>query len=105
MDGYEVITGPELHISADPAHRWDTASADKTRQVRRSAAVAAGKERRYALREVPEHTANGVVAETFMTAWRRFSEVPDPRCPGCWVSLAGWWRTSAAARRVLRGRG
>ncbi|SQD99531.1 Putative sigma factor (fragment) [Parafrankia sp. Ea1.12] len=36
---------------------------------------------RYALREVPEHAANDVVAETFMTAWRRFSEVPDPPLP------------------------
>ncbi|MCK9894018.1 sigma-70 family RNA polymerase sigma factor [Frankia sp. AgB32] len=36
---------------------------------------------RYALREVPGHAAGDVVAETFMTAWRRLSEVPDPPLP------------------------
>jgi RNA polymerase sigma-70 factor (ECF subfamily) len=36
---------------------------------------------RYALREVPAHLANDVVAETFLTTWRRLDEVPDPALP------------------------
>ncbi|WP_054570093.1 RNA polymerase sigma factor [Frankia sp. R43] len=36
---------------------------------------------RYALREVPRHTAHDVAAETFLTAWRRLPEVPDPPLP------------------------
>ena len=50
---------------------------------------------RHALRGVPEHAAGDVVAETFMTAWRRFSEVPDPPLP--W--LLGVARRVAANQR------
>ncbi|WP_165485636.1 RNA polymerase sigma factor [Protofrankia symbiont of Coriaria ruscifolia] len=36
---------------------------------------------RYARREVPEHVASDVVAETFTVAWRRFAEVPEAPLP------------------------
>ncbi len=49
---------------------------------------------RYALREVAGDAAHDVVAETFMTAWRRLSDVPDPPLP--WLL--------GVARRVVANR-
>jgi RNA polymerase sigma-70 factor (ECF subfamily) len=39
---------------------------------------------RYALRRVDRHTADEVVAETFVVAWRRFDQVP-PENPLPWL--------------------
>jgi RNA polymerase sigma-70 factor (ECF subfamily) len=36
---------------------------------------------RYATRRVGTDGANEIVAETFLTAWRRFDQVPDPSLP------------------------
>lgn len=49
----------------------------------------------YCLRHTDPHNAQDVVSETFLTAWRRWSQVPDPALP--W--LIGTARLVLANRR------
>ena len=58
----------------------------------------------YALRRTltPEDAAD-LVAETFLTAWRRFEELPpgDEAQPGSTASPAARWRTRGAASSAI----
>lgn len=49
----------------------------------------------YALRRVPAHEADDVLAEVFATAWQHRDRVPDPALP---------WLYRAAAHHVLHSR-
>src|SRR5690606_25848986 len=58
----------------------------------------------YALRHTDPDTAQDVVSETFLVAWRRIADVPDPALPWLLVVARNHVRTarrSARRRRVL----
>jgi RNA polymerase sigma-70 factor (ECF subfamily) len=61
----------------------------------------------YARRHVGDHDAHDVVAETFLAAWRRWDDVPDP--PIAWLlvtarQVLGNQHRSARRRRALAER-
>ena len=76
-----------------------TASASGERRARFEAVFAATHRpvRAYALRRADPEVAQDAVAETFVVAWRRIDEVPDPPLP--WL-LGVTRRTLANARRA-----
>lgn len=59
----------------------------------------AGRVFAYACRHVDHHTAREVVSETFLVAWRRLSDVPDPALP--WLLVVAR-NTMNNSRRTVR---
>ncbi len=59
----------------------------------------AGRVFAYACRHVDHHTAQEVVSETFLVAWRRLSDVPDPALP--WLLVVAR-NTMNNGRRTVR---
>ncbi|WP_433604918.1 RNA polymerase sigma factor [Prescottella agglutinans] len=60
----------------------------------------AGRVFAYTCRHVDHHTAQEVVAETFLVAWRRLAEVPDPGLP--WLLVVARNTMSNNLRTVRR---
>ena len=50
----------------------------------------------YCKRHVPDEMVDDVVAEVFLTAWRRLDEVPDGDATGLWSFRVAWFETSIA---------
>ncbi|SDD25726.1 RNA polymerase sigma factor [Rhodococcus tukisamuensis] len=59
----------------------------------------AGRVFAYTCRHVDHHTAQEVVSETFLVAWRRLAEVPDPALP--WLLVVAR-NTMSNNRRTVR---
>jgi RNA polymerase sigma factor (sigma-70 family) len=54
----------------------------------------------FARRRVGEDAAQEVVAETFLVAWRRLTDVPDPALP--WLYQVARYEVAALSRNVAR---
>jgi len=54
----------------------------------------------FARRRVGEDAAQEVVAETFLVAWRRLADVPDPSLP--WLYQVARYEVAALTRKVAR---
>jgi RNA polymerase sigma-70 factor, ECF subfamily len=54
----------------------------------------------FALRRVGQGAAQDVVAETFLMAWRRLKDVPDPALP--WLYQVARYEAASTARGVAR---
>ena len=60
-----------------------------------------GAVRRYVRRRSEAQSADDVVADVFVVAWRRLGDIPDDPLPGCSASRDGCWPTGTGARPAI----